>query len=236
MSDAHVAVLVGGTGSLGRAVARRLADRGYRLAVTYLLPDEGTAFEDEMGLGEDRLLLRRVDATDPEATAAFFEETAGAFGQVNVVCALVGGWAGGRDTEETDDVRFDRMLDINLRSAFYTVRAAIPHLRKAGWGRIITIGSRAALEAPAGQSAYNIAKAGVIALAQSVAHELRDTDVTANAVVPAVIDTPATRAAMPFSDYMDWPGPGSIAAVIDWLCSEESQVVNGAVVPVYGRA
>ncbi len=234
--NTKVAALVGGTGGLGKAVARRLADTGFKLAVTYLIPEEGTSFEKEVGLAEDDLLLKRVDATDGEAVGAFMKEATERWGHLNVACAFVGAWAGGRDTEDTDDVRFDHMIDVNLRSAFFTVRAAIPHLREAEWGRIITIGSRAAYEAPSGQVAYNIAKAGVITLAQTVANELRSTNVTSNAVVPAVIDTPATRESLRWAEYMEWPKPEDIAEVVAFVADESSSVVSGAAIPVYGKA
>ncbi len=137
--------------------------------------------------------------------------------------------------EDTDDVRFERMIDLNLRSTFYAVRAALPYLREAGQGRIVTIASRAAVDNPAGQAAFNIAKAGVIALTKSVANELRGTEITANTVLPSVIDTPATREAMPYGDYVDWPTPDEIAAVVEFVLSEESAVINGASIPVYGN-
>jgi len=232
----RVAVLVGGTGRLGTAVARRLIDRGFKLAVTYLVPEQGTKFEEAFDLDEQNLLLKRVDATDGEAVTGFFKEAAEQFDHINVACALVGAWAGGRDTEDTDDVRLDLMLDVNLRSAFHTVRAALPHLKSAEWGRVITIGSRAALEAPTGQVAYNVAKAGVIALAQTVANELRDTEVTSNAIVPAVIDTPETREALRWADYMQWPTPEEIAEVVAFVAGESSAVISGAAIPVYGKA
>jgi NAD(P)-dependent dehydrogenase (short-subunit alcohol dehydrogenase family) len=127
------------------------------------------------------------------------------------------------------------MIDLNLRTSFNAARAAIPHMLDAGWGRIVMIGSRAAIEPASGQAMYNVAKAGVIALARSIAQELIDTDVTSNVVVPSLIDTPAFREAVPFADYVDWPTPGDIAAVIDFLASEDSGVINGAMVPVYGR-
>ncbi len=236
MSEPRVAVITGGTGALGRALLPRLLARGYRVGITYIVPEEAADLEDGLHGAGDAVLLRRVDATDPVAITEFMDEVAGAFGGVHVVCALVGGWAGGRDVEETDDTRFDRMIDLNLRSAFVTARAAIPHLRKSSWGRIVLVGSTAAYEAPAGQAAYNIAKAGVVALARSLAQELRDANITANAVMPSVIDTPATRAAMPYADFVDWPGPEEIAAVIDFLASEESGVINGAAIPVAGRS
>ena len=138
--------------------------------------------------------------------------------------------------EETDDVRLERMIDLNLRSAFYTVRAAIPHLKETGWGRILLIGSRGAVDFPAGQAAFNIAKAGVVALGCSVAQELEETGITANVLMPSVIDTPVTRQSIPYMDYMNWPTPDEIAAVAQFLLSEEAGVMNGALVPVYGQA
>lgn len=235
MSDPRVIVLTGGTGGLGTAVVKRLADQDYRFAVTYLVPEEARRFEKEVGIDEDRLMLSRVDATNTSEVTEFFQQVADRFGAVHIVCSLVGGWAGGRDVEETSDVRFDRMIDTNLRSAFATVRAAVPHLKKAGWGRILLVGSRAAGEAPAGQAAFNAAKAGVAALGMTVAQELEDTGVTANVIVPSVIDTPATRKALPFADYIDWPTGDEIAAVIEFTLSDASAVISGALIPVYGR-
>jgi NAD(P)-dependent dehydrogenase (short-subunit alcohol dehydrogenase family) len=149
---------------------------------------------------------------------------------------LVGGWAGGRDVEETDNVRFERMLDLNLRSAFYAVRATLPHLREAGWGRIVLVGSRGAVDNFEAQAAFNIAKAGVAALGQSVATELDGSGVTANVLMPSVIDTPATRRSLPYADYVNWPTPDEIAAVAEFVLGEDSGVINGALIPVYGRA
>jgi NAD(P)-dependent dehydrogenase (short-subunit alcohol dehydrogenase family) len=229
-------VITGGTGGLGTALAARLIAADVRLAVTYLLPEEAAAFEDRFGLDESRLMLRRVDATDAEAISAFIGEVKSAFGPFHGLAALVGGWAGGRDVESTDDVRLERMLDLNLRSAFNAVRASIPLLREAEYGRIVLVGSRDAIDAPPGQAAFNMAKAGVMALGRTVAHELEPTNVTATVLLPTVIDTPATRAALPYADYVDWPTPDEISAVAAYLLSEEAGVMNGAMVPVYGKA
>jgi NAD(P)-dependent dehydrogenase (short-subunit alcohol dehydrogenase family) len=232
----RVAILTGGTGGLGTALTKRLFARKHRIGATYLVPDEATAYENAFGKDEDELLLRRVNAVEPQEITAFMSEAYEHFGRIDALACLVGGWAGGKDVVDTDDVRFDRMLDLNLRSAFYSVRAAIPHLEASGGGSILLIGSRAALEAPAGQAAFNIAKAGVVALAKTAALEVEEANIAVNVILPSVIDTPATREALPFSDYVKWPTPDEIAAVAEYLLSGESVVISGAAIPVYGKA
>lgn len=235
MND-NVAVVTGGTGGLGRALLPHLVRRNFRIAVTYLIPEQARSLEDELDLDEDRLMLRRCDCTDPAAIGAVMEEVSATFGPINVVAALVGGWAGGRDIAETDDVRLDRMIDLNLRSAFYTLRAAVPQVAAADWGRLVAVGSRAAYDTPAGQAAFNATKAAVIAIVQTLAKELDHTNATANVLVPAVIDTAATRAALPYADFVNWPKPSEIAVVLDFLLSPASEVINGAAIPVFGKA
>lgn len=230
-----IAVITGGTGGLGTALIGRLLRKDYRLAVSYLLPEEAERFERQFEVDDERLTIRRVDATNPEAVTGFMKEIAAELGAINVVCALVGGWAGGRDVEDTDDLRFERMIDLNLRSAFYTARAALPFLRSAGWGRLLLVGSRAAFDTPGGQAAFNVAKAGVVALAKTIASEIDGTGVTCNVLLPSVIDTPATRSTAPYADYIKWPTPDEIAAVAEFLCGEESGVITGAAIPVFGR-
>lgn len=231
-----VAVITGGTGGLGSALVSRLIRNDYRLALTYLLPEEATRFESQFEVDDDRISLRRVDATNPDAIGGLMKEIAEQHGAIHVVCSLVGGWAGGRDVEDTDDLRFERMIDLNLRSAFYTARAALPHLKAASWGRLLLVGSRAAFDTPGGQAAFNAAKAGVVALGKTIAQELDGTKVTCNVLLPSVIDTPATRATAPYADYITWPTPDEIAAVAEFLVSETSGVINGAAVPVFGRS
>lgn len=235
MAESNVAVIPGGTGSVGCCLVPMLIDREFKVAVTYLIPEEATALEERMGLDEDRLIIRRVDASDADSVSSFFAEAVDSFGSINVMASLVGGWSGGRDVKETDDVRLDRMLDLNLKTAWNTTRAAIPYMSEE-WGRIILMGSKHSQETPAGQAAYNLAKAGVLALSRSVAVELLDTNTTCNTLLPSVINTEATRSALPYADYVNWPQPEEIADVINFLASRESKVINGGGVPVWGSA
>lgn len=231
----NVAVVTGGTGGLGRALIPYLVRRDFKVAATYLIPEEARELEEELGLDEDRLMLRRCDCTDLEAVESVLKDVVETFGPPNVLACLVGVWAGGRDVAETGPVRFDRLIDVNLRSTFYTLRAALPHMKDVEWGRIVAMGSRAAADNPAGQAIFNASKAAVTSLVQTLAKELDDTNITANVLVPSVIDTAATRRALPYADYMHWPKPSEIAAVLDFLLSPASEVINGATIPVFGK-
>ena len=107
-------------------------------------------------------------------------------------------------------------------------------MKENDYGRIVTVSSRAALE-PAGQmAAYSASKAGVIALTRSIAEETRDSNITANTVLPSIIDTPANREAMGEKNAHNWVKPESLAEIICFLASEKAGDLRGAAVPVYG--
>ena len=105
-----------------------------------------------------------------------------------------------------------------------------------GFGRLVNVSSRTAVQPVAGLSAYGVSKAGVITLTETLAAELRGTNVTANAILPSVIDTPSNRAAMPNADHAKWVKPEQIAAVILDVISDRWGIVSGAGIPVYGEA
>ena len=116
------------------------------------------------------------------------------------------------------------------------LRAAIPELRKSGAGRIIAIGSRAALEPGAGVGAYSASKAAMVSLIRTVAAENHDAGMTANVILPGTMDTPANRKAMPNADFSKWVKPGTVASLMVWLAGAAGKDVNGAVIPVYGES
>jgi NAD(P)-dependent dehydrogenase (short-subunit alcohol dehydrogenase family) len=136
---------------------------------------------------------------------------------------------------ETDDMTFQCMFDLNLNCVFHMLQAAIPPLRNTGNGRIIAIGSRAALEPGAGVGAYSASKAAMVSLIRTVALENKDAGLTANVILPGTIDTPANRKAIPNAVVSRWVQPSSIADLVLWLASEAGKDVNGSVIPVYGK-
>lgn len=222
-----IAVVTGANGGLGTFVTQALLDAGATV----------------VGVSRD---IQQSDFNNPAFTALPADLLTGAgaatmvasvvarFGKLDVLAHTVGGFAGGQSVAETDDATFQRMFDLNLNSTFYLLRAAIPALRKTGNGRIIAIGSRAALEPGAGVGAYSASKAAMVSLIRTVALENKDAGLTANVILPGTMDTPANRKAMPNADASKWVQPATIASLIVWLASESGRDVNGAVIPVYG--
>jgi NAD(P)-dependent dehydrogenase (short-subunit alcohol dehydrogenase family) len=157
------------------------------------------------------------------------------FGKIDVLAHLVGGFAGGPSVADTDDATFRRMFEMNVDSAFHILRAVLPHMRKAGTGRIIAIGSRAAESPGPGVGAYSASKAALVSLIRTVAVENKDSGITANVILPGTIDTPANRRAMPKADITNWVQPAAIASLIVWLASDAAGDMTGAVIPLYGR-
>ena len=156
------------------------------------------------------------------------------FGRLDVVAHTVGGFAGGPSVAETDDATFQRMFEVNLNSTFYLLRAVLPVMRKTGNGRIIAVGSRAALEPGAGVGAYSASKAAMVSLIKTVALENKDAGITANVILPGTMDTPANRKAMPNADTAKWVQPANVAGLMVWLAGDGGKDVNGAAIPVYG--
>jgi len=166
---------------------------------------------------------------------ALMEQVLARFARLDVLAHTVGGFAGGQPVADTDDATFQRMFDLNLSATFHILRAAIPALRQAGEGRIIAIGSRAALEPGAGVGAYSASKAAMVLLIRTVAQENKDAGLRANVILPGTMDTPANRKSDPEADFSKWVQPASIASLITWLAGDAGKDINGAVIPVYGN-
>ena len=170
-----------------------------------------------------------------EDAQAIVDQVVSRFARLDVLAHTVGGFAGGRSVAETDEATFQHMVDVNLNSVFYMLRAAVTPLRRTGDGRIIAVGSRAALEPGANVGAYSAAKAAVVSLVRTVALENKDAGLTANTVLPGTMDTPANRKAMPNADFAKWVRPEAVASLIVWLASDAGRNISGAAIPIYGR-
>jgi NAD(P)-dependent dehydrogenase (short-subunit alcohol dehydrogenase family) len=217
-------VVTGAFGALGAAVAEAAVAVGAnvfavdRIAGT---PPKGAEAWPPLDLG------------DPAATSTAMASIAARHGRIDALVNIAGGfrWETLKDgAAET----WDLLYQINLRTAVNACRAALPHFPPHG-GRIVSIGAAGAVKAAAGMGAYAASKAGVARLTEALDEELKARDITVNAVLPSIIDTPANRADMPDADFSRWVTPRALAEVILFLLSDRAAAVTGALIPVTGR-
>lgn len=228
-SGNRVIVVTGASGGLGAAVCRTFLETGATVAAV------SRAGSSSAGPSPN-LVEISADLTSAAEAERVAETVKSRFGRIDALAHLVGGFEGGAPVSKTDDDVWRRMFDLNVNTAFFTLRAILPAMTEAGFGRIVAVGSRTASEPAAALSAYGASKAALTALIRTVALEVKGSGITANVVLPSIIDTPANRAAQPGAEFSKWVKPEAIARLIVWLCSSEAGDVNGAAIPIYGRA
>lgn len=222
-----VVLVTGADGGLGTDVTRAFLETGATVLGASRTIQQ-SAFD------SPNFTALRAEISTREGCQLLVDQLVARFGRLDVLAHTVGGFAGGQSLAETDDATFQQMFDLNLNSVFYMLHAAIPHLRQTGNGRIIAIGSRAAVEPGPGIGAYSASKAAMVSLIKTAALENKDAGLTANVILPGTMDTAGNRKAMPNADVSKWVQPASIASLITWLASDAGKDVNGAVIPVYG--
>jgi NAD(P)-dependent dehydrogenase (short-subunit alcohol dehydrogenase family) len=224
-------LIPGGTGGLGVHVTAAFVRAGARVTVPVFSPPETAALREVLG---DRFdAVRRVDADlRDEAQVRRLVE---GMPKIDALVHLVGGFAMGEtQTFALDTLR--EQLELNVVTAFATIKHALARMRELDYGRIVTVASRAAEQPSSGLAAYAAAKAGVLALTRAVADETRGTDITANCVLASVIDTPANRAAMGISQLHRWVAPQNLAEHIVHLASDAAGTLRGTALRVYADA
>ena len=223
-----IVLITGANGGLGRYITDAFL-KAEALVV-------GTSHSiDANAFSHGKFVARASDLTDCASAEALIRSIVEEFGKIDILIHTVGGFAGGKSIAETTNETFERMLTLNFRTAFYLFRSAIPLMRKSGNGRIIAIGSRAAVESSSYSAAYAASKAALVSLIKSAAAENNNSGITINAVLPETIDTPQNRINLPYADFSKWVSPEKIAETVLWLSSDAASHTNGALIPVYGR-
>jgi len=222
-----VYAVTGAFGILGTAVVKSLLEQGATVAAI----DLADAPREPKALGNAHL-HGGIDLGDAAATQAAFDAIAKAHGGLHGLVNIAGGFAWEKVQGGSLDT-WDRMYQMNVRTAVAASQAALAHLPDGG--RIINIGANGAVKAGAGMGAYAASKAGVMRFTEALAEELKDRGITVNALLPSIIDTPANRADMPDADFGAWVQPAQLAATIVFLLSDNASAITGALVPVTGR-
>lgn len=229
-----IAIISGASGGLGGVVSRAF----YEAGATLVLLGSRLAGVQELAaeLGQEQILPLAANLSDPAGAEEVVTATLSHFGRVDILLNLAGGFGGGKPVSDSADDDLNKMLDLNLRTAYNISRAAVKPMIAQKWGRIVNVASRDALHGRPNYSAYAISKAGVLRLTESMAAEAQDYYITVNAIIPGKIDTEANRKNSPDADFSKWVKPAEIAATLLFLASEEAAAINGAAIPLYGRS
>jgi NAD(P)-dependent dehydrogenase (short-subunit alcohol dehydrogenase family) len=179
-----------------------------------------------------RLIAREADIASREEMEAFVEHVMRAWGRLDVLANLAGGFGSG---SALDLSGIERLWDQNVGTAVTATAACARPMRARGYGRIVSVGSITALKARKNSAGYSMAKGALVRWTEALAEELKTEGITVNCVLPSTIDHPTNRASMPKADPKTWVSPEELASVIAFLCSPEASGITGAAIPVTAR-
>lgn len=231
-----VVIVTGSVGNLGSATAHGLREAGAKTVLVDRSQERLRESFPDLVDSRDHFLASGVDLTDPGSVTKLVQSACGRFGRIDGLVNTVGGWRGGKPVHETDPGDWDFLFGVNLRTTLLCCRAVIPQMLHQGSGKIVNVASRDGLSGGAGYAAYSASKSAVLRLTESMAAELKSSNINVNCIMPSTIDTPQNRQAMPGADFSKWVAPEAIADVILFLISSAARAINGAAIPVYGRA
>jgi NAD(P)-dependent dehydrogenase (short-subunit alcohol dehydrogenase family) len=229
-----VAVIVGGEGPLGREVSKKFLAEGAKVLIGWYVQQE---WEEANALISDykgQFIDMNIDATKEEQVQKLMEKAKAAFGSIDILLHMVGMIHIGPMLWETETAVLERLIDTNLKSAFLCTKHAIKIMLEKKSGRIVVFPARVAAEPQPRFGAYALSKAGLITLTQALREELKDTNITVNAVMPSVMDTWRTRK-MPHAEPEKWVKPSDVAELLCCLCSDESDALSGSILKVFGK-
>jgi len=244
--EKKVAVITGAASGIGRATAIRFAGEGAAVVIADMNREGGEAAVRDCKENGGSAVFQLADVSSEEDIKGAVARAVKEFGRLDVIYnnAGLGGAVG--PLEKTSAENWDRTFSILLRAVFLGIKHAVPEMRKAGGGSIVSTASIAGIRGAAGLHAYCAAKAGVISLTRSAAIEFAKDKIRVNCICPGLIATPLTYNRLPggeqtatqlFAAFQPWPRAGrpeDIAAMALFLASDDSEFVSGQAMVVDG--
>jgi NAD(P)-dependent dehydrogenase (short-subunit alcohol dehydrogenase family) len=230
-----VTIITGAVGNLGMATARHFQQAGAKTVLVDRSPNRIREVFKDIADSPTDLLVGGIDLSDASSLGELIKQTTDRFGRVDVLVNTVGGYRGGKPVREGDLGDWEFLFNINVRTTLVCCRAVIPQMLQQNRGAIVNVASRDGLAGSAGFAAYSASKSAVLRLTESLANEVKESNINVNCIVPGTIDTPQNRAAVPDADFGKWVEPSAIAEAIAFLASDAARAVNGVSLPVFGK-
>jgi len=240
----QVILITGGTGALGSKVSESFLNFSPKaVIITFRSENEMQQLRAKILDRENRerkenrqtfIEFMKVDITREDEIKTLISNILEKYGQIHVLANVVGGYSGGKSVIEVSEDEWDKMMSINLKSAFLVSKHVLSSMKIKQYGKIVHVSSITGSKANGNDSAYASSKAGLIRLVESMAEEVKGLRININCVLPTIIDTEINRAAMPTSNFSKWIPAEELAKVICFLCSEDSKIINGVALPTRG--
>lgn len=234
--DMRVYIVTGASGGVGRHVVLDFLSRGAHIAGVARDKDKLLHAVPEISVEQNKKFLPvTADLTQGSEIERMVQESLHRFKKIDGLIHCMGGIRAGKSIADTAEDEWDKMMALNLKSAFLCSKAVWPFMKEQGGGKIMTISSLAALHPKANRGAYQVSKAGLIALTKSMAEEGKDQNIQVNTIAPSIIETHANKQDMPGSDNRKWVNPKEIAKLCAFLSSDDSNDITGSVIEMPGQ-
>ena len=225
-------IITGANGNLGSAVTKFFLEKGYTLITTVHNEDAKKEMPQHPNLEVEAVNL----ANEPE-TASFVQKVIASHGTIDAALMLVGGFTTGKiENTKTEDIK--NQIALNFETAYNITQPLYQHMLQNGYGRLVFIGARPALQAADGKNlvAYALSKSLLFKLAEFINKAAKGKNITATVVVPSTIDTPPNRKNMPEANPGNWVKAEDLAEILEFVCSDKATALRETVLKVYNNA
>jgi NAD(P)-dependent dehydrogenase (short-subunit alcohol dehydrogenase family) len=225
-------IITGANGNLGTATVKKFLDEGYSVIAV-----DGKDDHLDLAKANKNFERQAVDLTNESETENFVKTIIASRGKIDAALMLVGGFAMGNVLATTgSDIQ--KQFALNFETAYFLARPLLQHMQQNGYGRLVFIGARPAINPAQGKDliAYALSKSLLFKLADFINEENKGKNIVASVVAPSTIDTALNRKSMPDVDPENWVKPEQLADILEFICSQKGMPLREPLYKVYNNS